>query len=280
VRAKLATAPPGNLHIEAGLQTTCNASLRAVKRSGTGDDALEGVRFLVSCADRFDTHVDLLAGLPGQGFEAVVSDVGSLIRIGPAEIQLEIVKALPGTPFREQAPGAGICFSPLPPYEVLRTPDLSTAELLNVNTLSRLIDQFYNHPDLQPALACALREDETCLTALLDACVQKSFLSTPKSLRKRFQFLFEFLRERCPEAAESLQVQWMAAGLSPQHGICNARRWTQPLPQDAQILGGTLRNLTPDTSRIWTLELPGAHYWFVYYRADKSARAGTVARKS
>lgn len=50
---------------------------------------------------------------------------------------------------RRRAEELGIQYSPLPPYEVLQTREISVEELQTAHYLSRLLDGFYNTPTWQ-----------------------------------------------------------------------------------------------------------------------------------
>ena len=58
-------------------------------------------------------------------------DVRTLAGYNAGEIQLESLKLLPGTEMRRRAEELGIRYSPLPPYEVLQTNEISVNELQN-----------------------------------------------------------------------------------------------------------------------------------------------------
>ena len=73
-------------------------------------------------------------------------DVRTLAEYDAGEIQLESLKLLPGTEMRRRADELGIQYSPLPPYEVLQTREITVDELQTAHYLSRLLDGFYNTP--------------------------------------------------------------------------------------------------------------------------------------
>ena len=85
-----------------------------------------------------ETHADLIAGLPLYHLSEIFEDVRTLVRIWCREIQLESLKLLPGTvKCEEGAEELGIQYSPLLPYEVLQTKEISVEELQTTH-LSRL----------------------------------------------------------------------------------------------------------------------------------------------
>lgn len=145
LRRALAEVPEGLLHIEAGIQTLRQEVLDGCARKGSCAQAVRGLEFLIGTG-KFEVHADLIAGLPGYTYSALVEDTLQMMQIGPAEIQLESLKLLPGTHFRRNADALGIRYSPAPTYEVLSTPHISYKELNRAMALSRIIDLWYNDP--------------------------------------------------------------------------------------------------------------------------------------
>jgi hypothetical protein len=47
---------------------------------------------------------------------------------------------------RREAAALRLAYSPLPPYEVLRSDAMSMADLMRSRLLSRLLDMYYNAP--------------------------------------------------------------------------------------------------------------------------------------
>ena len=264
LRRRFAAAPPGALHLEVGLQTTAPAALAAVGRGGDPQAALAGLRFLAQCP-HLTIHVDLLAGLPRQTLTEVEADLEILLDLDLAEIQLEILKALPGTPLREQAAALGLRYAPVPPYEVLSTPSLSADGLRRIAAWSRAVDRFHNVPALRPAfrrLVCHAGG----LADFAAAAAVAGLLAAPASLERRFQYLAERLSLTDPPAVALLRLAWLEAGLSPNAALCAAVPWKGPLPSQGEWLRGDRQAAAAATARLWHLALPEARYWFVYDR--------------
>ena len=120
LKAELASMPKGLLHLEAGIQSLHEDVLAASRRAGDLNSSLEGLRYLCSL-DNLETHADLIAGLPLYHLQQIFDDIRTLASYHAGEIQLESLKVLPGTEMRRRAAELGVCYSPLPPYEVLQT---------------------------------------------------------------------------------------------------------------------------------------------------------------
>ena len=138
LKQELSVLPKGLLHLEAGIQSLKESVLQQSRRIGKLSDALEGLKYLCSLKN-METHADLIAGLPLYHLSEIFEDVRTLAEYGAGEIQLESLKLLPGTEMRRRAEELGIQYSPLPPYEVLQTREISVDELQTAHYLSRLL---------------------------------------------------------------------------------------------------------------------------------------------
>jgi radical SAM superfamily enzyme YgiQ (UPF0313 family) len=168
----IARFPPGTLRLEIGLQTLNPETAALIKRPGHGraspvEQELETLRFLRS-RTRAIVHADLIAGLPGEdlasfasGFDrlwaALTAEPGGDMPGGPAafEIQLGILKRLPGTPLVRRGGSYGMVYAPEPPYEVIQTAALSRSELDRIKNFARFWELVVNRgafADLLPQL--------------------------------------------------------------------------------------------------------------------------------
>ena len=89
-------------------------------------------------------HVDLIAGLPGESLESLAMGFDRTLALAPQEIQMGILKRLRGTPIVRHDPECGMVYSPLPPYEVLRTAQLGFEVLARLRRFARFWDLFGN----------------------------------------------------------------------------------------------------------------------------------------
>ena len=252
LRAELSQANPGQLHLEAGIQSLDPNVMRAIGRGGDPETVLEGIRFLCSCT-AFETHVDLIAGLPEQNIESIFRDVSTLIASGPAEIQLEVLKVLPGTALRESPLSTGCVYSPDPPYDVMRTPLMSGEAILVARLLSRLLDLTYNHPALHPVIRHAQTEKPDMLKSLFSFFIERG-LSLRKlyDLRDRFLLLAEFLANRnFEQSGKVLALQWLRFGYQPGVGPGKSAEAVEIVPDHAKLLSGD-----PDAA-----SLRGTKFW-------------------
>jgi radical SAM superfamily enzyme YgiQ (UPF0313 family) len=168
LRESLRRFPPGTLRLELGIQTlnpetTLLVNLPRNSKSAEKTEELETLRFLRTETNAI-IHADLIAGLPGEslgsfgeGFDRLwraLSDSASPFD-RPFEIQLGILKRLPGTHIARYDETHKMRYSPEPPYEVIETGALPAVELTRLKNFARFWETIVNRnpfPDLLPAL--------------------------------------------------------------------------------------------------------------------------------
>lgn len=205
--------PPGLLHLEAGIQSLKEKVIFTCQRKGSVQAALQGLQFL-STQSNLETHADLIAGLPYYNLDEIFADTRTLATCHAGEIQLESLKLLPGTRMREKAKELGISYSPLPPYEVLRTPDMSPDDLHTAFLLSRLLDGFYNTKAWQEFTRKLIIEQPDFLKLMLDFLISKGVADQPMSIERRGLLLYEFCQTHYRAYTTDATLAWIEAGMS------------------------------------------------------------------
>ena len=213
LKEELSLLPKGLLHLEAGIQSLREPVLEKSRRMGKLSDALDDLRFLCALPN-METHADLIAGLPLYHLHEIFEDVRTLAGYAAGEIQLESLKLLPGTEMRRRAEELGIKYSPLPPYEVLQTHEISVSELQTARQLSRLLDGFYNTPAWQTLTRVLILNDKQFLHRFLAYLTKVNLIDQPMSLEKRGLILYEFCKQNYPEYQIQATIAWIEAGMS------------------------------------------------------------------
>ena len=260
LKQELATLPKGLLHLEAGIQSLREPVLEQSRRIGKLDDALAGLKYLCSL-ENMETHADLIAGLPLYHLSEIFEDVHTLASYGAEEIQLESLKLLPGTEMRKRAKELGIQYSPLPPYEVLQTQEITVEELQTARYLSRLLDGFYNTSTWRGITQTLILENPHFLHDLLHHLIETDVIDNPLSLEKRGLILYNFCKSYYPDYLTQVTIAWIEAGMSlkkiPAEKVKTKR---QVPPENWQIIYGSYR----ENLRLCFLPIDddGNGYWF------------------
>ena len=274
ILAELAATAPGRFHIEVGVQSLSPQVYRNMGRQATVRRSYEGLRALCGMGN-VDVHTDLIAGLPGATLAGLLEDIRALVALRPQEIQLELLKVLPGTRIEQEREQWQIVSSPEPPYQVLGTRDMNGADLAAACDYSRLLDLFYNAASLQAVIGEAGALDPDFWPALREFCASRFDLAVTPPLDVRFRVLDAFLPTR-PAAGvgHRLHYAWMKWGLGTRSGICAATPRRGPIPPNAILVEGAAEG---PFSRQYLVELDCPHL-FAYGGTRGDRRATAVFR--
>lgn len=136
----LEAAPKGKFRLEIGVQSTNPETIRAVARALDTEKTLAALKRL-SKKGNLHVHADLIAGLPHEDYESFGRSFDDVY--GACDVlQLGFLKLLHGSAMRRDAAKYGIRFSPVPPYQVLRTDMLSFEDIMRLEAIDALNDRF------------------------------------------------------------------------------------------------------------------------------------------
>ena len=277
LKQELTTLPKGLLHLEAGIQSLRENVLEQSRRIGKLSDALAGLHYLCSL-ENMETHADLIAGLPLYHLSEIFDDVRTLTEYGAGEIQLESLKLLPGTEMRRRADELGIQYSPLPPYEVLQTREITVDELQTAHYMSRLLDGFYNTPTWRNITRILILENPHFIHDLLDHLVRTDVIDTPLSLERRGLILYDFCKNHYPDYLTQVSIAWIEAGMSLKKAPAEKVRTKRQLPPESwEVVYGAYR----ENLRLCFLPVDeeGHGYWFGFESEIQKIQPVFKARK-
>ena len=142
--------PPGTLRLEIGIQTFNSEVAARIGRISKPEKEQEALCLLRQKTGAI-IHADLIAGLPGEdlvsfgkGFDRLWSALSGGLPLGRAEIQLGILKLLPGAPLSRHNETFGMRYNSRPPYEVLETSVMSEDDLNRIKNFSRFWELIVN----------------------------------------------------------------------------------------------------------------------------------------
>ncbi len=142
-RDRLSRFDPGVLHIEMGIQTWNPVVAKTIRRPLNPTAAERTLRWMINEA-KADVHADLIAALPGESPASFAAGFDRLVALDPAEIQVGILKRLPGTDIARHDAAWGVTWNPLPPYEIVENALFSYSALCRIERFSRCWDLLYN----------------------------------------------------------------------------------------------------------------------------------------
>jgi hypothetical protein len=154
----LARFPPNTLRLEIGIQTLNPEVSARTGRPSNPEKDLETLRLLAEKTNAI-IHADLIAGLPGEGMESFGKGFDALWaalargRNNRVEIQLGILKLLPGAPIARHKEAFDMSFNSQPPYELIETADIPASSMDRIKNFARFWELIVNRSllDIGPA---------------------------------------------------------------------------------------------------------------------------------
>jgi hypothetical protein len=128
LRELITQFPQGSLQFEIGIQTFNPEVAKNVSRKNDLVKVRENFEFLRTKTG-VHTHADLIVGLPGENLSSFGQGFDELVRLGPQEIQVGILKRLKGTPIVRHEKTFQLNYSTKAPYQILSTKDVSAYEI-------------------------------------------------------------------------------------------------------------------------------------------------------
>ncbi len=167
LREALAAFPPRSLQLEIGLQSFNPAVLETIRRQQNLERAADNLRFLREQTHAW-LHTDLIAGLPGETPESFAAGFDRLFALGPHEIQLGILKKLPGAPIARHDDAFAMRYDPAPPYEVRATRDWPADQLARTARAAHWWDAIVDSQRFIPAAPLIWRGAPSVFGAFLE----------------------------------------------------------------------------------------------------------------
>jgi len=204
--------PEEMFQFEIGVQSTLESTLDAIGRKVNMKKLEENIWYLRK-SNRIHTHLDLVAGLPGDNYNSFLKSIDRVAALAPHHLQIEPVKLLPGSPLRDQAEELKIRFDPNPPYTILGSPELSYAELQQLQEISRLLDLTYNSGHFSNfirELSDVTGSFALGLEWLAGEWRKRELFRFPLNRQSLFQNLYEIVREGGKATSQARLIENLA----------------------------------------------------------------------
>jgi len=169
----LSKAPEGRIQLEIGIQSIHPDTLISICRPSNWSKVKSSLEAL-KAHTRIPLHTDLIVGLPGENIEQITLSVNAVLKTLPHELQLGFLKILSGTTMHEYAKQHYYIWSDTAPYQVLQTPDLPFQDIMHLEKIALIINQYWNKGDFVTVWQKAVvwREPYECLEQLLQLSLE------------------------------------------------------------------------------------------------------------
>lgn len=139
----LNTVRQGLFQFEIGVQSTNRETLKAVKRV-TLPNRLTPIIHSIQRGKNIHLHLDLIAGLPFEGYDSFKESFNYVASLSPDQLQLGFLKLLKGSGLYQSQKEYGLVHTSYAPYEILKTDYLSYAELQKLKMVEQMVETYYN----------------------------------------------------------------------------------------------------------------------------------------
>ena len=133
----------GLFQFEIGVQTTNQEALDAVGRR----DDFEKLSYVVKTIESYQNihqHLDLIAGLPYEGYDSFEKSFNDVFGLQIEQLQLGFLKMIKGTGMRARAEEFEYEYRDYAPYEVLSNKFISYDEILKLKDIEDILERYYN----------------------------------------------------------------------------------------------------------------------------------------
>ena len=236
----LTQAPENRFQFEIGVQSTNEATLEAVSRRCDLKRLQEVVRFLKT-QTKVRVLLDLIAGLPYEGFWRFGESFDYVYNLKPDRIHLGFLKLLRGSRLRQEAESFGCIYAKQAPYEVLSTADLSFAEIRRLKIIEDLTSKYANRRFAR-SLEYLLRGGQSpfhFFNLFGEKWEAAGYHWYNHSLNRLYEILADFFSEENPDLQSWLKFDYRAneprRGLPQWMGPASHRRAENDLIRSGQV---------------------------------------------
>lgn len=207
----LAQMRPGLVQLEIGVQTTNPDTIREIRRK-MDLEKLSDVVVRIQEGRNIHQHLDLIAGLPFEGFASFQNSFNDVYAMRPEQLQMGFLKVLKGSYMAQMAEEYGLVYRSEPPYEVLSTKWLSYEEILRLKAVEEMVEVYYNSGQFGTTISMLEQEFASpyeMFEALADDYETKGLFRMNHNRIARYEILFHFIEERFPKRLEEYRDSLM-----------------------------------------------------------------------
>lgn len=190
--------PVNMFQFEIGVQTLNIETLAEINRRMN----IQRLNQVVECIGggrNIHIHLDLIAGLPYEGYESFKKSFDGIHKLHAEKIQLGFLKVLKGTKIYEDIMKHEIRYRNVSPYEVICTKYISADEILKLKNIEELVDKYYNEKYFESSLEYVSRKlfPESAFEFYENFSVywqQNNLYKMSHSRKKLYKILFDYVK--------------------------------------------------------------------------------------
>lgn len=206
------TVPENTFRLEIGVQSTNPETIKAINRN-TDFDVITKVTKRIMQKNNITTHLDLIAGLPFEGYERFKESFNDVYNLRPTELQLGFLKLLSGCQITKEKELYDYRYTSYPPYEILENKFISFEELTKLKNVEEMVDVFYNSARYKNSLKLVEEKFSTPFEFYFELSIyaeENGYMERKISAEEWFdvlaRFYFEHKFEEYAEFLEKLKI--------------------------------------------------------------------------
>ena len=200
------TMRPGLIQLEIGVQSTNPQTIKAIRRT-MDFEKLKGIVEQIHSFGNIHQHLDLIAGLPYEGYDSFHKSFCDVYALRPEQFQLGFLKVLKGSYMMEMTGEYQILYKDREPYEVLSTAWLTYGEILRLKMVESMVEVYYNSGQFKNTLVFLEKyfdDPFRMYEALGRFYEKKGYSEISHSRMRRYEILMEFAGEQKEIPSEAL----------------------------------------------------------------------------
>ena len=204
--ALMKTMRPGLIQLEIGVQSTNPQTIKAIRRT-MDFEKLKGIVEQIHRFGNIHQHLDLIAGLPYEGYDSFHKSFCDVYALRPEQFQLGFLKVLKGSHMMEMTGEYQILYKDREPYEVLSTAWLTYGEILRLKMVESMVEVYYNSGQFKNTLVFLEKyfdDPFRMYEALGRFYEKKGYSEISHSRMRRYEILMEFAGEQKEIPSEAL----------------------------------------------------------------------------
>ena len=204
--ALMKTMRPGLIQLEIGVQSTNPQTIKAIRRT-MDFEKLKRIVEQIHSFGNIHQHLDLIAGLPYEGYDSFHKSFCDVYALHPEQFQLGFLKVLKGSHMMEMTGEYQILYKDREPYEVLSTAWLTYGEILRLKMVESMVEVYYNSGQFKNTLVFLEKyfdDPFQMYEALGRFYEKKGYSEISHSRMRRYEILMEFAGEQKEIPPEAL----------------------------------------------------------------------------
>ena len=204
--ALMKTMRPGLIQLEIGVQSTNPQTIKAIRRT-MDFEKLKRIVEQIHSFGNIHQHLDLIAGLPYEGYDSFYKSFCDVYTLHPEQFQLGFLKVLKGSHMMEMTGEYQILYKDREPYEVLSTAWLTYEEILRLKMVESMVEVYYNSGQFKNTLVFLEKyfdDPFRMYEALGRFYEKKGYSEISHSRMRRYEILMEFAGEQKEIPLEAL----------------------------------------------------------------------------